>query len=92
MGYRVYVPERRDIVISRDVLFTSEKVCRDVALVENIELRKVEVVEPENDSTEGESQIEIVNDNREVSEKILDCGSRHGAKRQLRDRSKIEQT
>lgn len=30
MGYRVYVPEKKDVIVSRDVLFKPEQVCRDM--------------------------------------------------------------
>ena len=87
-GYRVYIPARKDVVISRDVLFRPERVCHDVTYVsDNNVNEKYEVARNVNESMDEEgSDDEVQQDIVEpVSENIKN-------KRQLRDRTKIKQT
>lgn len=96
MGYRVYIPERRDVVVSRDVFFKPERVCPDVEIADILSESKYrqgelsdEVHQEVNDVGHDDLIGDIGDDSIERVEPP-EVSNEGGPK--LRDRSKLKRT
>lgn len=88
-GYRVYVPNKKDVILSRDVLFKPEKVAAEMTDITCFKTdNKSEIIPVENvvDTSKNDA---IQNINEVPLQSSIDNNTE---KRQLRDRSKIRQT
>ncbi|KAK2577906.1 hypothetical protein KPH14_000777 [Odynerus spinipes] len=99
-GYRIYVPRRRDIVLSRDVLFKKEKLAASEAIIEINNIPSSEKIdELLNDKDEesftsatGDTKVEEMSDNKETNAGSSGVDEINSNVRQLRDRRTIRPT
>lgn len=93
-GYRVYVPDLRDVIVSRDVIFKPEKVFSDFTNINSLNnnndevKRGRELVTPKNDDLPVNEPNEMLEKSQEPLKSPFDDLD----KRQLRDRSQIKPT
>ena len=93
-GYRVYVPEVRDVIISRDVLFKPERVLADSIILNSLnnnnkETEENEIITPKN------NELLLKNESNEFEERepLQSSNSDNNQTgRQLRDRTKLKPT
>lgn len=90
LGYRVWIPELRDIVVSRDVLFKDEKMSKTSVEIENRRKQCDEFSECENEKKDKACEDESSESERQESE--TEDHKQSAGDRQLRDRSKLKRT